>query len=479
MGGLGADRRVRPRPPEPLEEGRATGRLPRGHRELGGPQQVPARADRIPRGGGGPLQERRGGRVAGALPGARRRGLERRRHEVVGADGGLGQVPGALLEVAVAVEGLGERPMRVAAARGIHQLQHDRPQERVAQARDVSVQDEEARRLRGDQVAGASAESLERCDDRPGGAAVADGGHAERPPCSRVEALHAPPIGLDDRLTGRQGLRQRHASRALAAAQGAGQLDQCQGVPPGQGEDLPRHRRGQGPGDGHGLQQGPRLLLAERRDLVALDLGHREPLGRALPRGDEHRDGLVRDPACAEHQRLPARRVHPVAVVDQDQHRAVGGDRSQQAQRGRIGGVAVESRRGAQGEGRAQRGPLGLGDAVDPGEHRAQHVGEHGEGEPRFRLHPPGREDAQAPLLALRAARAPGACSCRSRERRGGREPVRVPRARPRGARGWPRSRVIARPARRDPPAAPAARLSRPPSRPRPPARPRGRWVGW
>ncbi len=90
---------------------------------------------------------------------------------------------------------------------------------------------------------------------------------------------------------------------------------------------------------------------------------HVDPLGRQLARGGQDGDRLVLDAAGAEGQRLARRRVEPVGVVEDDQHRRVGRDRADQAQGGGVGGEAVRRSGRSQRQSGAEGGALGRGDA--------------------------------------------------------------------------------------------------------------------
>ena len=419
VGGLRPQRAGRPGLPQALHDRRGPRGIAGGEPHLRGGEEVAAGP--LGRLGEGrrPLEQGRGGRVAGAAGRAGRRALERPRDLRVRPDRRLGQVPGPVLEVALGVERRGERPVGRAPLGRRAELQQHRPQDRVAQPRPLVLEGEEAGLLGRDQVVARQAQLAQRGRQRPERPVDADGRGRQRATRPRGERLDAAPVGVGDALAGPQRARQRRPPGPLVRAHRPRQLDDGQRAARGHGEHLARDVRDQRGVGGGRLEE---LAVGRGGQRLELQLGeprHLDALERGVARGSEHGDRLVIDAAGAEGQGLARRLVEPVGVVDHDQQRRLGRDRPDQAQGRGVGGEAVRGRGRAERQRGPEGGALGHGERRQAFEHRGQQVRERGKGQPRLRL---ARARPQDPEALRRRGRRPRAGpSCRRRARPRGR----------------------------------------------------------
>ncbi len=193
--------------------------------------------------GGRALQRVRGGRVARPPRGAGGRRLERRRRVLVGADGRLRQVQGALLQVANRVEGARQGAMGIAPPGGRGQLQDHRPQHRVAQHGHAVLDRHEPGVLGGHEVLAAAAERRQGREHLRHGGVEADRDDDQRPTRARVERLEAAPERPGDRIAGTQRAGQRPPPRPLLVVHRARELHQRERAALGDLQHLARDGR--------------------------------------------------------------------------------------------------------------------------------------------------------------------------------------------------------------------------------------------
>ena len=105
---------------------------------------------------------------------------------------------------------------------------------------------------------------------------------------------------------------------------------------------------------------------------------------------DEECDRLAVKTAGHECQRLSRSLVEPLRVINQAEKRLALGPTGQQTKHGKADQEPVRRWSGAQTEGDAQRGRLGLWKAVEVIEHRSAQLMDRGVGQFHFRLDPVG-----------------------------------------------------------------------------------------
>ena len=111
---------------------------------------------------------------------------------------------------------------------------------------------------------------------------------------------------------------------------------------------------------------------------------------------DQHRDRVRQQAADREQNRLGARRVEPLGVVDQHQHRRLLGVGREQAQRPGADGEPILSAAGPQRQRALQRRGLRCGYADERPEGRAQELEQPGERNVGLGLDPAGAQDPHA-----------------------------------------------------------------------------------
>ena len=117
-------------------------------------------------------------------------------------------------------------------------------------------------------------------------------------------------------------------------------------------------------------------------------------LARRRAHRDDHPDRLGQQPARHERQRLRRGAVEPLGVVDQADQRLLAPDLGQQPEQRQADQEAIRRRARAQAERGAQRVALGVGQRVEPVEHRRAQLLQRGERQPGLGLHARGARDA-------------------------------------------------------------------------------------
>ena len=340
-----------------------------------------------------PLERACGGVVAGAPGGEHGRRVKRSRRLLVWADGGVGEVPCALLHVAL-IERVGQQAMGLTEIERRGELDDHRAQERVAEAHALRAEDEDAGGLGRREVGWAARRGFERRHHRPPPPVLADCCDQDRAAPLGLEALDPPLIGAYQRLADRQVSRQRRPARALSIVQGAGQFLEGEGIARRQADERSAHRVGQRLA---GLIEEPsRVLVIEWADPNLRDLHRDATLRRGLTCCCHDQHGIVVDPARAEPECFLARYVDPVDVIDDHEQRAIAGDSGEQAEGSRVGREAVSHAWRPERECRLERRTLGpgqIGASIDDGEEEVRQAEER---QTRLGLHTSHAEHADA-----------------------------------------------------------------------------------
>ena len=332
----------RPRRLGGVEEQRSTSRLP-----LGEPRCA--------------LEGERRHRVGAARARPRRRLLEGGGGALVGAEGRHRQVPRAAIGVAVGKR-VGERPVCRPALVGRRLPVDGGTRERVAELRATAGHAHEPRLLRRRQVRHLEPERARRPLDRRDLPGVARRDEHEQAPHGLIERFGAPRERTRDRVRHRQGRVDRRGAEARSVA---AELDQRERVAARGGvhtvAERTRHRRQQRRG---GLAVEPRER--DRRQIRCV-----EQRGLALADREQRSDRLRQQAPQREQQRLGARGVEQVRVVDEQQRRRLLGVCREQAERRRSNREAVAGATGAQRERDLERRRLRRGDAREQPQRRA------------------------------------------------------------------------------------------------------------
>jgi hypothetical protein len=128
---------------------------------------------------------------------------------------------------------------------------------------------------------------------------------------------------------------------------------------------------------------------SERRDRRSVD-----ERGPTLAHRQHDRDRLGEQAAEREAERVRARAVQPVRVVDEHGHRLLLGVRGEQAERRRADREPVAGARRAEGERALERRRLRLRDPVEAGQRRPEQLVQPGERDLRLRRDPAGTQQA-------------------------------------------------------------------------------------
>jgi hypothetical protein len=170
----------------------------------------------------------------------------------------------------------------------------------------------------------------------------------------------------------------------LGRRRGRGELDEGQRIAPGLPADpvaqrRPHRRRSRREQRDGGRFVEPRqpdqrhpVIVAERKGVIAS--------------GGQDDDLLAGDPPGDERQRVDRRLVHPMQVVEADEHRRLGGAVGQHLQDGEAGEERIDLGRLAHAEAREQGVPLPRRQPVGAREERAQQLVQSGERQLRLGL---------------------------------------------------------------------------------------------
>ena len=179
-------------------------------------------------------------------------------------------------------------------------------------------------------------------------------------------------------------------------------------------------------------QKGRRLAAGQAGEPQRRQIGPVEKRRVAVADRDQDRDRVGHQPAEREQQRLRARAVEPVGIVDQDRHGALLGVRREQAEGGRPDREPLLSRAAPQRERTFERNSLWLRDPIEHRQRRPQQLEQSGERNLGLGLDPARAQDAH-----------PGGAGSRVVEQRRLPDP-RLPHQRKR--RAGARARALERP---------------------------------
>ncbi len=334
--------------------------------------------------------------VAYALRSRPRAGLlQRGRCGLVRAGRGRGEVPGPAVEVPVG-QRRRQRPVRFAALAGRRARVDRRPGQRVAEFHRAGVQRDQPRPLGRGQRPQVDPQPARGPRDRGQVPGVAGRGQHQRPPGGRAEL----PGAVQERARDPGGHQQRGAFGRQRQVRCQCQVRRVPGQLE-QGERVAGRRRVQPPGrlGGQPADQLSGLVAGQAADLEHRQVGAVEQGRLSGPHGDQHGDRVGHQPPEGEQQRLRARPVEPVRVVDQHRHRALIGLGGQQAQRGGADREPVPGRGRAQRQRLLQRGGLGRRDPLDQGQRGAEQFQQRPERDLRLRLDAAGPQQPQAGRL--------------------------------------------------------------------------------
>ena len=169
----------------------------------------------------------------------------------------------------------------------------------------------------------------------------------------------------------RQPIRQRGRSAQLLGGQGLGQFGHRKRV----AQRAAQHPVADLGGDRHVRPLGEQRVgggLVEAREPQRRKARRVERPERVVARGEEHGDAFGLDATRDEGERVGARAVQPLGVVDHAQHRRVGGRLGEQVQHGQRQQPAIGARDGSESERTPDRRTLGVGQEVDEVAHREQ-----------------------------------------------------------------------------------------------------------
>ena len=336
-----------------------------------------------------------------------------------------------------------------------------RPDERMAELDRAGSQRDEPGALGGRQRGQVDAEPP-RCALEQREIAAVAGRQRGAAPAARPRRAHPPGAGTRGRSAprrapGRPRARARaRRPRGRARAARAG----CRRSPRAGGRRRPARAR----------PAVSRLLAAEAADPERRQIGAVEQRRLALANRDQDRDRVGDQPPDGEQQRLGARAVEPVGVVDQHRDRPLLGVGGEQAERRRADREALLGAGRPERERALERDRLRLRDPVEHPERRAQQLEQRRERDLRLGLDPAGAQQLHPARSARGVLEQRGLADPRLADERQRR--ARRPAARRSSARSIaPRSR--SRPssiARFSAPAPEAERLGGPRMRTRPAA---------
>ena len=335
---------------------------------------------------GGPLKRACRGGISAARAAPSARLLERGRGRLVDSDGGGREVPGTPVDVSVG-QGLGKRPMGLASLPSGRVGIDRRARERVAELDRPGPH--------GDQAGGLGRGQDRQVDPQPGGRALehrhiaALAGRREHQGAAgrRIEFLDPAQEGARDSRRNDDG---RARGSELELVRIAGQLDQSQGVA---GGGAVQPLRGSG---GQPMEERRGVLGAQSANPTGGDVGAVEQRRIPLADGDQHRDRIGHQTPEGEQQRLGARIVEPVSIVDEHGDRGLLGVRRQQAERRRTHREALLGQPGTQRQGSLERHRLRPGNPIERDQGRAQQLEQRRERDLRFGLDPPRSQDPHA-----------------------------------------------------------------------------------
>jgi hypothetical protein len=307
----------------------------------------------------------------GAPPARASRGvLELLDHGGVGVERGRGSMPGPPIGVRVGREGVGERLMGPAAAGGGGAVVDDRAQQRMAELDHRTAHAHEVGALGAVERVGGDPQAVGRGEHRREVAGVVGGGGQQQDLRRVGQRLHTPEErALHARADRRRG-QQRLGAAALRAAQRRRQLDQGERVSFAGLEQPGPDRRSERLGR-RVVEQLARRRVRQAAEGQLLQARGVEAGAVRAAGGEDERDAIGVEPAGDERERLGGRRVQPIGVVDEAQHRSAFGGLRQQAQHGDADDEAVLARGGAEAERTAQAARLHPRQPVEPIEDRA------------------------------------------------------------------------------------------------------------
>ena len=376
----------------------------------------PARFGRLPQqpradlavGGEPPGALERGsrGRVRAAIAAAGRRLGERGRRRFVGADGRRREVPGAAVHIPVGQRGR-QRPVRRTPLAGGRVGVDRRSGQRMAELHRARAEPDQSGVLRGGQAGQVGLEPGGRPFQRRQVAGIAGGGQHQGLAGGISQPAGAAQEGARD--AGRHRYRRAVGSQ-LQVGCARRELEQRERVACGRPVQLPgclrRHLR----------HQAGRLVAGQPADPERGQAGSVEQGRLALTHRDQDRDRVGHQPAEGEQERLRARSVQPLSVVDDHRHRSLLGVGREQAERRGAECEAVLRRPGPQGQGTFQRHGLGFRDLVEQHQSRADEFQQGPERDLCLgldaartqQLHPVGPADRELEQRGLADPRLPG-----------------------------------------------------------------------
>ena len=225
-------------------------------------------------------------------------------------------------------------------------------------------------------------------------AARGGGGDEQRPARLLRQRRHAQQKGRGERVTDRNGTQHGLRARALSVAQRTRSLDQRQRIAGAVREQELDHSRRQRPVLGG--EQTTAGDLVERLDRERGQAAAVELERRTGTRGDQHGDAFHAQAASRKAQRVRARLVEPLRVVDDDQQRRGGGRRGQQRQDRGTDGEPVNRRGIRARQGSVERAGLRRRQRRHARELRSTQRSEPGERQVRLALDAGDREHAHA-----------------------------------------------------------------------------------
>ena len=354
----------------------------------GGREQALCAATRFGRQRRCALEEcRRRGQAAAAL-GSVGGALELLGDFLVGARGGLGEVPGAAVGIDLCVGDLRKGAVRALSLLKRRGLVGRRAHQRMAEPHARVELDQAGLYGRGRRV-GPDREPLcgspeqRRLADRIGRREL------QQSPCLDRKRVEPPPEALLDPPRERHRGGEPETARQLGGRHAPRQLQQRQRVAARLGDDLVPDTGVQGACERR-FEQRARIVVAQ-----ALDQELRESrqliAGRASGEDQAHRFGL--EAAGDEREHLRRGAIEPLLVIHHADQRLLLGHLGEQAQHGEADEEAVRRGSGTGAEGRAQRIALRSRKTLEPVEHRSQELMQPGEGELHLRLDAGGTHD--------------------------------------------------------------------------------------
>ena len=346
----------------------------------------------------GPLEGGRRGRVGAAVPAAGGGLGQRRRRGLVRPGRRRGQMPGPAVDVPVGQRG-GQRPVRVPPLAGRRVGVDRRPGQRMAELHRARAQRDQPGALgRGQRRPG-------RCRAGPPPAGARPGRRCRwwRPapgPAGRPGPAGPPGAGTR-RDPGRHQHRGTFGGQHQRPAASAASSSSASGLPAvawcSRGDRV-RRQAGHQPG---------RLVAGQPAEPEHRQVGAVEQGRLALAHRDQDRDRVGHQPAEREQQRLRARSVEPLGVVDQHRHRLLLGVGGEQAERRRAHREPVLGRARPQRQRAFQRRRLRRRDLVQQRQRRADQLQQRPERDLRLGLDAPRPQQPHA--VRARRRRSPAA----------------------------------------------------------------------